>query len=84
MKRPERLPRTPGAPEKFVENVYIFLFIPVVTRGEKIKPTTKSGLVTGINRFWNTVDAQNCNKYINHLKKVVPRVISLDGAATGY
>lgn len=50
----------------------------------EVKPTTKSGLVAGINQFWNTVDAQKCNKYINHLKKVVPRVISLDGVATGY
>ena len=34
--------------------------------------------------FWNTVDTYKCCKYINHLRKVVPRVIELEGAATGY
>ena len=50
----------------------------------EVKPTTKSQLVTGLTRFWNTVDAQKCNKYINHLYKVLPKVVSVDGAATGY
>ena len=49
-----------------------------------IKPTTKSELISGIKQFWNTVDTIKCNKYINHLRKVVPKVISLEGAATGY
>ena len=49
-----------------------------------IKPTTKGELVDGIKRFWTTVDIAKCNKYINHLRKVVPKVIELEGAATGY
>ena len=44
----------------------------------EVKPHNKSEL------FWDTVDIQKCCKYINHLKKVVPRVIALEGAATGY
>ena len=38
----------------------------------------------GIIRFWETVTVEKCNKYINHLNKVIPRVIELEGAATGY
>ena len=47
----------------------------------EIKPTTKSELIRGIQLFWNTVDVQKCNKYINHLQKVFPHVIELNGAA---
>ena len=50
----------------------------------EVRPTTKTELVAGIKQFWDTVDVAKCNKYINHLRKVVPKVISLDGAATGY
>ena len=50
----------------------------------EVKPTTQSELIVGIKRFWNTVDVNKCNKYINHLQKVIPKVIELDGAATGY
>ena len=50
----------------------------------EIKPSNKSELVSGIKLFWNTVDTHKCCKYINHLRKVVPRVIELEGAATGY
>ena len=48
------------------------------------KPTTKQELIDGIVRFWETVTVEKCNKYINHLKKVIPRVIEVQGAATGY
>ena len=50
----------------------------------EVKPRNKSQLIVGIKHFWNTLDVQNCCKYINHLRKVIPRVIELDGAATGY
>lgn len=50
----------------------------------EVKPTTKQELINGIVQFWETVTVEKCNKYINHLKKVVPRVIELQGAATGY
>ena len=48
------------------------------------KPTTKQELVDGINTFWTTVDENKCHHYINHLKKVIPRVIEKQGDATGY
>ena len=50
----------------------------------EVKLKTKQELIDGIVQFWETVSVEKCNKYINHLKKVVPRVIELQGAATGY
>ena len=42
----------------------------------EVKPRHK-----GIIDFWKTVDQQKYIKYINHLQKVVPRVIEVDGQA---
>ena len=50
----------------------------------EIKPQTKQQLIDGIVEFWQTVDVQKCKKYIGHLKKVIPKVIELNGDATGY
>ena len=49
-----------------------------------IKPRTKEELVDGITRFWATVDVHKCTKYINHLRKVIPKVIENAGGPTGY
>ena len=50
----------------------------------EVKPRTKDELVDGISKFWETVTVEKCNRYINHLKKVIPRVIELNGEPTGY
>ena len=50
----------------------------------EIKPRNKQELKDGIVAFWRTVDVVKCNKYIDHLKKVIPKVIELNGNATGY
>ncbi len=50
----------------------------------EVKPKVKDELVDGIAAFWRTVDVAKCTKYIRHLRKVLPKVIELDGAATGY
>ena len=50
----------------------------------RIKPHTKQELIDGITTFWGTVDAVKCQKYINHLRKVIPAVIECNGRATGY
>ena len=39
----------------------------------EVKPRTKDELVQGIQSFWSTVDVAKCNKYIGHLKKVIPK-----------
>ena len=48
----------------------------------KTKPRSKEYLVWTIKAFWRTVE--KCNKYINHLKKVLPRIVEVKGCATGY
>ena len=50
----------------------------------EMKPKNKQDLMEGILKFWNTVDTPKCQKYIRRLREVVPRVIELNGAATGY
>ena len=49
-----------------------------------VKPMTKDQLVHGIEQFWKTVTVTKCRKYIGHLHKVIPKVIELQGAASGY
>ena len=50
----------------------------------EVKPRTKLELVQGIIRFWKTVDVFKCCRYINHLNKVIPKVIEVNGEPTGY
>ena len=49
-----------------------------------VKPTTKEELIDGILQFWDKVDAFKCCRYIDHLKKVLPRAIEVGGEPTGY
>ena len=44
----------------------------------------KDELVDGVAQFWESVSGEKCRKYIRHLQKVIPHVIELGGAATGY
>lgn len=41
------------------------------------KPKNLTDLKTGIKTFWSTVTPEECCKYINHLKKVIPKVIEV-------
>ena len=50
----------------------------------EVKPKTKADLIAGIKEFLGTVDTQKCQKYIGHLKKVIPKVIEVQGVASGY
>ena len=50
----------------------------------EIKPKTKEELIGGISKLWETVTVEKCNRYINHLNKVLPKVIELNGEPTGY
>ena len=49
-----------------------------------VKPMNKDELVDGIKTFWSGVTKEKCQRYINHLHKVVPAVISKNGNASGY
>ncbi len=50
----------------------------------EIKPKNKQELVNGILSFWRTVTKEKCTKYIRHLRKVIPKIIELEGDTTGY
>ena len=50
----------------------------------EVKPKVKQELIDGILAFWRTVTREKCCKYIGHLRKVIPKVIDLQGCATGY
>lgn len=50
----------------------------------EVKPKSKEELVRGILRFWDTVDIHKCRRYIDHLKKVLPKAIEVGGEPTGY
>lgn len=50
----------------------------------EVKPTNKQDLVDGIARFWLTMEIHKCCRYIDHLQKVLPRVIEKGGEATSY
>ncbi|KAK3104743.1 hypothetical protein FSP39_009085 [Pinctada imbricata] len=49
-----------------------------------VKPKTQQELVQGIDDFWNALTPYTCNKYIDHLYKVIPKVIEKRGCASGY
>ena len=40
--------------------------------------------MTGIQQFLGQVNGNVCEKYIMHLRKVIPKIIGLVGDATGY
>ena len=48
------------------------------------KPSNKEELIEAIREFWSRVDVEKCQRYISHLRKVVPRVIEVEGEPTGY
>lgn len=50
----------------------------------EIQPNTVLELTNGIKRFWNNlVTIDYCNNKINHLFRVIPKCIRLNGKATG-
>ena len=49
------------------------------------KPKTKEELTEGILTFWSErMTIEKCNRYIDHLNKVIPKVIEKEGRASGY
>lgn len=50
----------------------------------RVKPRTQSELIEGIKSFWSTVNKEKCRRYIGHLRKVIPKVIEVEGGPTGY
>lgn len=50
----------------------------------EVNPRSKQQLIDGIQEFWSTVDRTKCCRYIEHLRKVIPKVIDCQGGAIGY
>ena len=50
----------------------------------RIRPRTVAELKYGIRRFWKKLTPTVCKKYISHLKKVIPRVVEVNGDPSGY
>ena len=48
------------------------------------KPKNLEELKAGIESFWLTLTPEVCSKYISHLKKVIPKIIEVQGAPSGY
>ena len=50
----------------------------------KQKPRNMPELKEGIKLFWQMMTPKVCSKYIDHLQKVMPDVIKVDGAPSGH
>ena len=50
----------------------------------EVKPKNKEELVNGLKKFWDTITVEKCQRYIGHLRKVLPKVIENNGGPTGY
>ena len=48
------------------------------------KPKNLEELKEGIQQFWVTLTPEVCTRYIDHLKKVIPKVIQEEGGPSGY
>jgi len=48
------------------------------------KPKNLSELQEGISTFWQTLTPAVCRRYISHLRKVIPKVITEEGGPSGY
>lgn len=48
------------------------------------KPRDLESLIDGIKSFWKSMTPKVCQRYIGHLHKVIPKVIQVEGAASGY
>ena len=49
-----------------------------------MKPQNKDELMREIKTFWGTVTQEKYCRYIGHLQKVIPKVLEVNGEATGY
>ena len=48
------------------------------------KAHSKEQLIAGIHQFWEEkMTPAKCQKYISHIRKVIPEIIKRDGQATG-
>lgn len=48
------------------------------------KPKNKQELLDGITEFWQTMTPENRVRYIDHLYKAIPAVVTTGGEASGH
>ena len=48
------------------------------------KSSNLDTLKSGILEFWKSMTPDICGKYISHLYKVMPKVVELEGGASGF
>ena len=48
------------------------------------KPKNLQELKDRIKQFWATLTPEVCTQYINHLNKVIPKVVEKEGGPSGY
>jgi hypothetical protein len=63
--------------EKVWGNLKVFL-------QDKVKPKNLAELKAGIRQYWKKLTPSVCARYINHLQKVLPDVIKVEGAPSGH
>ena len=51
---------------------------------DKCKPKNMAELKAGIKQYWKKMTPEVCSRYIDHLEKVIPDVIKVDGAPSGH
>ena len=51
---------------------------------DRVKPSNQAELIKGIHKFWKTMTPELCTRYINHIQKVMPVVVTLEGKASGF
>ena len=71
--------RTP--PLSPIENVWGFMKNYLHTHA---KPKNTEELRAGIKAFWKTLTPDVCKRYVGHLKRVIPKVIEVDSAPSGF
>lgn len=49
-----------------------------------VKPNNLEELKQGIRKFWKTMTAKKCQQYIDHIQKVMIKVIEKNGEPSGY
>ena len=63
-----------GSMKNFLRNVHF----------RKLENRNLVGLKEGIKKFWKSLTPKTCQKYINHINKVIPIVIQNRGEASGH
>lgn len=64
-----------------IENVWAAMKLYLT---KTVKPKKKEELVAGIRDFWNGLSANDCQKFIDHIHKVIPPVVLNSGEQSGY